>query len=98
MARSRVRLCEETPKRLVRSLSKDPAPQLVPPAPPQRLQRSRRASSTLLGYFQRHCRMTAPLQSRIAMNAPIATPKLSHNVTRISHLDLPGAGQVYVQG
>ena len=32
------------------------------------------------------------------MNAPITTPKLSHNVTRISHLDLPGAGQVYVQG
>ena len=32
------------------------------------------------------------------MNAPTATPQLAHNVTRISHLDLPGAGQVYVQG
>ena len=32
------------------------------------------------------------------MNAPTPTPKLAHNVTRISHLDLPGAGQVYVQG
>src|ERR671923_242540 len=32
------------------------------------------------------------------MNAPITTPKLAHNVTRISHLDLPGGGQVYVQG
>jgi len=32
------------------------------------------------------------------MNAPTATPKLAHNVTRLSHLDLPGAGQVYVQG
>jgi hypothetical protein len=32
------------------------------------------------------------------MNAPSATPRLAHNVTRISHLDLPGGGQVYVQG
>ena len=32
------------------------------------------------------------------MNAPVHTPQLSHNVTRISHLDLPGAGQVYVDG
>ena len=32
------------------------------------------------------------------MNAPTQSPKLSHNVTRISHLDLPGAGQVYVDG
>src|SRR3954465_9270108 len=42
--------------------------------------------------------MTAPYESRIAMNAPVSTPKLSHNVKRISHLDLAGAGQVYVQG
>src|SRR4051812_22898730 len=34
----------------------------------------------------------------IAMNAPSQTPQLSHNVTRLSHLDLPGAGQVYVDG
>jgi hypothetical protein len=27
-----------------------------------------------------------------------ATTKLSHNVTRLGHLDLPGAGQIYVQG
>ena len=32
------------------------------------------------------------------MNAPSQSPTLSHNVTRISHLDLPGAGQVYVDG
>jgi hypothetical protein len=32
------------------------------------------------------------------MNAPIQTPQLAHNVTRLSHLDLPGAGQVYVDG
>lgn len=32
------------------------------------------------------------------MNAPAHTPQLSNNVTRISHLDLPGAGQVYVDG
>src|SRR5690242_7662779 len=43
-------------------------------------------------------RMAAPPESRTAMNAPAVTPKLSHNVTRVSHLDLPGAGQVYVQG
>src|SRR5688572_16444717 len=32
------------------------------------------------------------------MNAPVQTPQLAHNVTRLSHLDLPGAGQVYVDG
>ncbi|HXF66297.1 MAG TPA: hypothetical protein VNK67_06345 [Burkholderiales bacterium] len=32
------------------------------------------------------------------MNAPGTTPSLAKNVTRISHLDLPGAGQVYVDG
>src|SRR5438046_2029532 len=32
------------------------------------------------------------------MNAPTQTPKLSHNVTRVSRLELPGAGQVYVDG
>ena len=32
------------------------------------------------------------------MNAPSQAPQLSHNVTRISRLDLPGAGQVYVDG
>jgi len=32
------------------------------------------------------------------MNAPVQTPQLAHNVTRLSHLDLPGAGQVYVEG
>src|SRR5688572_23915270 len=32
------------------------------------------------------------------MNAPVHTPQLAHNVTRLSHLDLPGAGQVYVDG
>jgi hypothetical protein len=32
------------------------------------------------------------------MNAPSHAPRLSHNVTRISRLDLPGAGQVYVDG
>ena len=32
------------------------------------------------------------------MNAPHPAPSLTKNVTRISRLDLPGAGQVYVQG
>ena len=32
------------------------------------------------------------------MNAPVQTPKLAHNVTRLSRLDLPGSGQVYVDG
>lgn len=32
------------------------------------------------------------------MNAPHPAPSLTKNVTRISHLDLPGAGQVYVAG
>jgi hypothetical protein len=32
------------------------------------------------------------------MNAPNQTPALARNVTRLSHLDLPGAGQVYVAG
>jgi hypothetical protein len=32
------------------------------------------------------------------MNAPQQAPSLTKNVTRISHLDLPGAGQVYVAG
>jgi hypothetical protein len=32
------------------------------------------------------------------MNAPHQEPRLAHNVTRVSHLDLPGAGQVYVAG
>jgi len=32
------------------------------------------------------------------MGASQPTPQLSHNVTRLSHLDLPGAGQVYVAG
>jgi len=32
------------------------------------------------------------------MNAPHQAPSLTKNVTRISHLDLPGAGQVYVAG
>jgi hypothetical protein len=32
------------------------------------------------------------------MNAPAQTPQLARNVTRLSHLDLPGAGQVYVDG
>lgn len=32
------------------------------------------------------------------MNAPTQNPQLSHNVTRVSRLDLPGAGQVYVDG
>ena len=30
------------------------------------------------------------------MNAPAHTPQLAHNVTRVSRLELPGAGQVYV--
>ncbi|HZM47582.1 MAG TPA: hypothetical protein VFC14_22390 [Burkholderiales bacterium] len=32
------------------------------------------------------------------MNAPNQAPVLARNVTRLSHLDLPGAGQVYVDG
>jgi hypothetical protein len=32
------------------------------------------------------------------MNAPHQASSLTKNVTRISHLDLPGAGQVYVDG
>ena len=32
------------------------------------------------------------------MSAATATPQLAHNVTRRAHLDLPGAGQVYVAG
>ena len=32
------------------------------------------------------------------MNAVSNAPQLAHNVTRCSHLDLPGAGQVYVAG
>jgi len=32
------------------------------------------------------------------MNAPNQAPTLAKNVTRVSHLDLPGAGQVYVAG
>ena len=32
------------------------------------------------------------------MNAPNQTPALARNVTRLSHFDLPGAGQVYVDG
>ncbi len=32
------------------------------------------------------------------MNAPQPAPSLAKNVTRVSHLDLPGAGQVYVAG
>jgi hypothetical protein len=32
------------------------------------------------------------------MNAPHPAPSLTKNVTRIARLDLPGAGQVYVQG
>ena len=32
------------------------------------------------------------------MNAPQVAPSLTRNVTRISRLDLPGAGQVYVDG
>ncbi len=32
------------------------------------------------------------------MNAPHPAPSLTKNVTRLSHLDLQGAGQVYVDG
>src|SRR5512134_1686755 len=32
------------------------------------------------------------------MNAPQQAPALTKNVSRVSHLDLPGAGQVYVEG
>jgi hypothetical protein len=32
------------------------------------------------------------------MNAPNQAPALASNVTRLSHFDLPGAGQVYVAG
>ena len=32
------------------------------------------------------------------MNAPTQAPQLSHNVTRVSRLELPGSGQVYVDG
>lgn len=32
------------------------------------------------------------------MNAAAPAPQLAHNVSRLSHLDLPGAGQVYVEG
>ena len=32
------------------------------------------------------------------MNAPHQAPVLSRNLTRLSHFDLPGAGQVYVSG
>ena len=32
------------------------------------------------------------------MNAPAATPELARNITRLSHMELPGAGQVYIQG
>jgi hypothetical protein len=32
------------------------------------------------------------------MSTTTATPQLAHNVSRHSHLDLPGAGQVYVAG
>ncbi|MGH8637208.1 MAG: hypothetical protein ACREUZ_08765, partial [Burkholderiales bacterium] len=32
------------------------------------------------------------------MSAVLQSPPLSHNITRLSHLDLPGAGQVYVAG
>ncbi len=28
----------------------------------------------------------------------LSKPTLAHNVKRLSHLDLPGAGQVYVAG
>jgi hypothetical protein len=32
------------------------------------------------------------------MNAPHQAPSLTKNVSRLSHLELPGAGQVYVDG
>src|SRR5690554_1710634 len=32
------------------------------------------------------------------MNAPQPAPSLTRNVTRLSRLELPGAGQVYVDG
>jgi len=32
------------------------------------------------------------------MDLPTHKPQLAHNVTRLAHLDLPGAGQVYVAG
>jgi hypothetical protein len=32
------------------------------------------------------------------MNAPAATPQLAHNITHLAHMELPGAGQVYIQG
>ena len=32
------------------------------------------------------------------MDSPTHKPQLAHNVTRLAHLDLPGAGQVYVAG
>ena len=32
------------------------------------------------------------------MSAVLQSPPLSRNITRLSHLELPGAGQVYVSG
>jgi hypothetical protein len=32
------------------------------------------------------------------MNAPVHTPKLAHNVTHLARMELPGSGQVYVDG
>ncbi len=32
------------------------------------------------------------------MNAPATTPQLAHNITPLAHMELPGAGQVYIQG
>src|SRR5690606_25901521 len=32
------------------------------------------------------------------MSAVLQSPPLSRNITRLSHVDLPGAGQVYVSG
>ena len=43
-------------------------------------------------------RIGPPRPNGTLMNAPSQASQLSHNVTRISHLDLPGAGQVYVDG
>ena len=31
------------------------------------------------------------------MNAPAASPELAHNISRLSHMELPGAGQVYIR-
>src|ERR671918_2857008 len=48
--------------------------------------------------MSRMCCATAYSERGSFMNAPVHDVQLAHNVSRLSHLDLPGAGQVYVDG